>query len=127
VAASCFLSGSRDAKYVHIHVELDSPTATFPIDFTPAGAYAFGSTMPISFGGFISRWDDENKCYTGSIVPARPTPFAHSFEIKLIPPSEPKEETTSLDINYHIALVLIHIYSKKTFTDSLNKVMRGEL
>ena len=127
VATSAHLEGSRDAKYVHIHVDIDHPERPFSIDFTPFGLYAFGSVLPIPFGGYVSKWDDANKTYTGSIVPARPVPFAHSFRIKLIAPSGPVEESEALDISYHAALVLIEIFNVERFKESVNRVFRGGL
>lgn len=127
VAASCHLSGSRDAKYVHIRVDMDREVRPFTIDFTPFGLYAFGSLLPIPFGAYVSKWDDENKYYTGSIVPNRPVPYKYSFEIRLIPPSKPQEEVEEKTIKYHAAYVIIYIHDISAFNRSLNKVMRGEL
>lgn len=122
LAAAATLENSLDAKYVRIHIEIDGPDRAYPIDFTPYGMYKFGLTTPISFGGFLTVYDDANKRYAGVVSPTNPIPFSKKFEVKLIPPSQPVEETTALSINYKAVYELVKIIDVEEFKASLREL-----
>ena len=123
LSAAATLRGSLDAKYVRVHVEIDGPDRAYPIDFTPYGMYRLGLTVPISFGGFITVYNDTEKDYAGVISPSNPIPFSKRFEIKLIPPSQPIEETTALPISYKAFYELVKITDPEDFRRSLKEAL----
>jgi hypothetical protein len=124
LAWSAIVKGSLDGKYVRVHVEIDGPDRAFPIDFTPYGMKEFGAVSPINYGGFLTRYDDTNKVYAGAISPAHPMPFSKRLEIKLIPPTAPIEETSSLPITYKVVYILAKIIDEKAFRRSLLELLR---
>jgi hypothetical protein len=119
LAWSAIVKGSLDAKYVRVHAEIDGPDRAYPIDFTPYGMKEFGVVSPISYGGFLSRYDDTNKVYAGAISPTHPMPFSKRIEIKLIAPSAPIEESSALPIDYTVVYVLAKVIDEKAFRRSL--------
>jgi len=124
LAAAATLENSLDAKYVRVHIEIDGPDRAYPIDFTPFGMYKFGLTIPINFGAFLTVYDDTNKRYAGVVSPSNPIPFSKKFEIKLIPPSQPIEESTALSINYKAVYELVKIIDVAEFKRSLQELLR---
>jgi hypothetical protein len=122
MAVSGYFKGSLDGKYVRIHVEIDGPDKAFPIDFTLEGVKEFGLTMPIPFGGYITRYDDTEKIYVGCITPSPPIPFCRRFQIRLIPPSAPVEESTAVPIQYHAAYILAKVIDVDEFMRSVHKL-----
>jgi hypothetical protein len=132
--AALYLKGSLDAKYVRVHIEIDGPDRAFPIDFTAFGLKEFNVSTPVSFGAYLLRYDDTNKVYAGAVSPSNPIPFSRRFEVKLIAPSSPVEETTSLPIKYHATYSLAKIIDEKEFRRSLLELLwpirileRGEI
>jgi len=126
LTAAAFLSGSRDAKYVRIHVEIDGPDRAYPIDFSLQGLKEFGVNQPINYGAFLLRYSDEEKKYAGAITPSKPMPIAKKLEVKLIPPQAPIEETTALPISYHCAYALAKVIDEEEFKRSLRELLKGE-
>jgi hypothetical protein len=118
-----YLKGSLDAKYVRVHIEIDGPDRAFPIDFSAIGLKEFNVSMPVGFGAYLLRYDDTNKVYVGAVTPSNPIPFSRRFEVKLIAPSSPVEETTSLPIKYHATYSLAKIIDEKEFKRSLHELL----
>jgi hypothetical protein len=123
LACVAYVKGSLDAKYVRVHAEIDGPDRAYPIEFTPYGLKEFGDVSPISYGGFLTRYDDANKIYAGAISPSHPMPFSKKFEVKLIAPSAPIEESDALPITYHVAYVLAKVIDEKAFRRSLLELL----
>jgi len=122
-AAGCLLEGSRDAKYVRLHVEFDGPERAYPIDFSAYGLKAFNLSMPISFGAYFTLYDDTSKQYAAVITPSKPMPFARRFTAKFIAPTAPTEEAEALPITYHIAYEAVKIVDVEELKASLQEVL----
>jgi hypothetical protein len=122
MAVSGYFRNSLDGKYVRIHAEIDGPDRAFPIDFSLYGIKEFGLTMPINFGGYVTRYDDTEKIYVGGITPSLPIPFCRRFQIRLIPPSAPIEESTAVSIEYHACYILAKVIDIDEFKRSFREL-----
>ena len=122
---SYLIKGSLDAKHVHIRVEMEGPDKLYALDVTPYGIYTFGVVTPISYGGFLLRYDDTEKIYTGAVSPSRPIPFTKRFVMKIVPPAQPIEETSALPIEYTGVFALIRITDTEAFKNSLRELLFG--
>ena len=122
LAAAIRVSGSLDAKYVRYHIEIDGPEKAYPIDVTIYGGYLAGLTSPLNYGGFVTVYNDTEKVYAGVVSPSVPVPFSKRFEVKIIPPSQPIEETTALPITYKAYYELVKITDLEDFKQSLREV-----
>lgn len=125
LAAGLYLKGSKDAKYVRVHVEIDGPDKAYPIDFTADGLNAFGLVNPLNYGAFLTVYNDEEKVYAGALSPSQPIPFSKKFEVRLIPPSHPIEETQPLKISFHASYSLVKIIDVGMFKTSVREVLGG--
>ena len=123
LSAGGLLEESRDAKYVHIHVEIDGPDRAYPIDFMPYGLYRFGLVSPMNFGAYLTIYDDDKKQYAAALTPSHPIPFSKRFEVKLIAPPQPIEETEALPIRYHVAYEVVRITDVEEFKESVREVL----
>lgn len=123
IAVAGILSGSLDAKHVHIHVEIDGPEKAYPVDFTMYSTKYFGATLPVNWGGFLTVYDDTEKRYAGAIAPSNPIPFSRRFEIKLIPPAQPVEESEAKPISYWALYDLVKIIDIEEFKASLREIL----
>jgi len=123
LAAAMYMDGSLDAKYVRIHVEMDGPDKAYPIDFSAYGMKVFNLTQPLNYGAFLTRYDDTEKVYAGAISPSQPMPFSKRFDIKLIAPTAPVEETTAPPINFKVGYTLAKIVDEALFRRSLLELL----
>jgi hypothetical protein len=123
LACAAYVSGSLDAKYVRVHIEIDGPDRAYPIDFAPYRLKALGLVSPINYGGFLTCYDDTNKIYAGAVSTSQPIPFAKRFEGKLIAPPSPIDEATPLPIEYHVAYALAKVIDEKAFRRSLQELL----
>jgi hypothetical protein len=57
------------------------------------------------------------------VTPSNPIPFSKRFEVKLIAPASPIEETTSKPIKYHATYSLAKIIDEKEFRRSLLELL----
>jgi len=123
LVVAALATGSLDAKHVRIHVEIDGPDRAYPIDFTAYGLHVYGVERPANFGPYLTVYDDVNKAYAGALTPSQPIPFARRFELKLIPPAQPKEEASPLPIKYHAVYALAKIIDAEEFRRSLQELL----
>jgi hypothetical protein len=117
------VSGSRDAKYVRVRVEMDGPEKVFPVELSPSDVFTFGWTMPHNFGAYVTRYDDSTMEYAGSITPSKPIPFTRSFVVKIMAPPSPKEEATPKPMNYRVIITVAKIVDVEEFRRSVWEIL----
>jgi hypothetical protein len=122
-----YASGSRDAKYIRVRVEMDGPEKVFPIELSPFEVHTLGWTMPHNFGAYITRYDDSTAEYAGSITPCKPIPFTRSFVVKIIAPPNLREETAPKPMNYRILMTVAKIVDVEEFKRSVREVLGTKL
>jgi hypothetical protein len=120
---SGMVSGSKDAKYVRMVLEIDGPEKAFTIDTSPKELQEFGLNSPTNFPAFVTVFDDVAKKYAGHVAPSIPISFTRKFLLKLVAPPRPVEEASAIPIQYKVAMALVKIVDEKEFRRSLHELL----